>query len=90
MEDEDVQTGGELDNRGIRDGCSTADIFIHFHPFYPLSSTFNHFHPFAYVSEHHLMLLNTETYDLWYKQGESILYFRDVHKEQENEIDNTS
>ena len=33
MEDEDVQTGGELDNRGIRDACSTADIstiFDHF------------------------------------------------------------
>ena len=42
MEDEDVQTGGELDNRGIRDACSTADIFTHFHP---LSSTFIHFNP---------------------------------------------
>ena len=54
MEDEDVQTGGELDNRGIRDACSTADIFIHFHPFCPLSSTSIHLRPPASTFIHFL------------------------------------
>ena len=34
---------------GIRDTCSTADIFIHFHP---LSSTFVNFHPDLYIHFH--------------------------------------
>ena len=34
---------------GIRDACSTADIFNHFCLYCPIASTFTHFHPHSSI-----------------------------------------